>query len=114
MPIKIVQKDEQRVYRYHDFEIDYRPIPRSVFRRIVHECTERGRTDWEAVADRAMEYSILRWRGLVDAEGKEVEYSPDKIDLLPMAIISEFTEKLLNDVQFEAEVKNLKPSSARA
>ncbi len=114
MPIKIVQKDEERTFKYRDFEIDYRPVPRSVFRRIVHECTERGRTDWEAVADRAMEYSILRWRGLVDADGKEVEYSPDRIDLLPMAIISEFTEKLLNDVQFEDEVKNSKPSSAKA
>ena len=113
MAIRIIEQDEKRTFELKGGKIFYRPIPRRKMKEFVQSATRRGVTDWQKVTDLALEYAIIDWSGFVDGDGKQVPYSREMIDSIPMGFLNEFTETLLDDTRVEDEIKNSGPSSGK-
>jgi hypothetical protein len=63
----------------------YRRIPSFQHKALEHKHTKKGVEDKRAIVDAVLEYALLGWDGVQDAEGQPVPFSSDLIKYLPEA-----------------------------
>lgn len=110
MAIKLINPDEKLTFKRSDLglEISYRrptQTERAVWER---KATKKGVVDGNLVAEKALEFSVLGWKGVVDDNGKAVPFNPELIPALPLEIIVELLELLGVAQSAGAQDKQLK------
>ena len=108
MTVKLIPRGKVP-FRIKGTEFDIVYATPADFTEIVRECTEVGRTDWTLVTLKTVQRHVKGWSGVVDEQGKELEFSPELIKYLPLnvqnALFDEIT-KYINDKPIEELEKN--------
>ena len=86
--IKLIEPQERLVYKVDaDTEIHYRRPTMNERQYAINKHTRRGNTDWWAVGIELLKSHVLGWQGFL-LEGKQVEFDPKYIDVIPDEILT--------------------------
>lgn len=113
MGIQLIDEEEKLIFESQGARLYYRRIPMDLIQAWQKQHTTRGETDWGAVSKKALEYAVLDWSGVYAGE-EEIPFSKELILKLPGGFINDFLSVLMDGTQWEAEIKNSKPTSSKA
>ena len=99
--IVLISEDEQFTYRFGESEIYYRRISPAKARMLREMHTKNGRLDNEAFTQDGIRYAITGWKNIKDIHGKDVPFSPDKLDFLPSRVQAELSFRVTGGVQYD-------------
>lgn len=85
--IRIISPDERLVYRYGDSEFYYRRISAAEYRMLERRNMVRGLIDFDSVGYEVIKKCLIGWKNVQDADGKEIEYSPELVEQIPITVL---------------------------
>ena len=105
-PIVIIQEEERLAYKLGSSVIYYRRVSPARARTYREMNTQNGSINQESLSKDVLEYCITGWDNIQDSKGEKVQFTPDKIDLLPGRIRMELIERITDGNRFEELLKN--------
>jgi hypothetical protein len=107
MPIQLIAETERHSVTIAGTRIDYRRIPPFIQKQLEHKNTRRGVVDHRALVDAALEYAVLGWQDMQDAEGNAVPFQTELLKYLPEEARAQIVERLYESDPVETALKNL-------
>lgn len=81
--IVIITDEERFAYKLGKSKIYYRRLSPLRARVLREQATVNGQVDMEVLGRAGLEYCVTGWQNVQDAAGKDIPFSPDKLDVLP-------------------------------
>lgn len=114
IPFRLARKLGRAIMAPFQIEKDENGIPvlgeNGKPKMLLSALTDEEFDNQNRMAQEALSYSIVDWKGLADPNGREIKFNPEKIQLLPQEIffgLADFLWMRANP-KLEAELKNEK------
>jgi len=91
MAIRIIKESERLSYEYEGSTFYYRRLSAKKSNEFQKNFTKRGITEFAEMGLAIMQYCIIGWDDVLDADGSQVAYSSSLIEELPDDVITEIT-----------------------
>lgn len=113
MAVKIIKKEERLKITLEGSDFFYRRIPSPERAEILQRLTPRrgGDPNWEKVMKEMLQFGLLDWKDVEDADDQPVPFDRELCGWLPQTIQVDLLDALgANVEQLQDEVKNLPAS----
>jgi hypothetical protein len=99
--IVIITDEERFTFKLGKSKIYYRRLSPLRARVLREQNTKNGEVDMDILGRQGLEYCVTGWSDVCDATCKEVQFSPDKLDMLPGKVRQALTIRIIDGDQLQ-------------